>query len=145
MLKVNDVAPEFTLTDHLGKTVRSKDFAGKRLVLYFYPKADTPGCTKQGCGFRDRSSDYSKKDVAVFGVSFDTVAELKAFADKFKFPFRLLSDPTKQTSIAYQAAESAADKYPKRITYVIGANGKIEHAIDTKDPAGQAEALLKLF
>jgi peroxiredoxin Q/BCP len=80
--------------------------------------------------------------VAILGVSFDTVAENKAFADKFEFSFRLLSDPERKLGLAYRACESATDQYARRYTYVVGTDGTIEHAIDTKDPAGQAAALL---
>jgi peroxiredoxin Q/BCP len=78
----------------------------------------------------------------ILGISFDTPAENKAFAAKFGYTFRLLSDPDKKVGLAYQAAESKDDRYAKRFTYVIGPEGKIEQAIDTKDPAGQAAALL---
>jgi peroxiredoxin Q/BCP len=78
----------------------------------------------------------------ILGISFDTPAENKAFAEKFGYTFRLLSDPDKKVGLAYQAAESKDDRYAKRFTYVIGPDGKIEQAIDTKDPAGQAAALL---
>lgn len=81
----------------------------------------------------------------MFGVSFDTVAENKAFADKFEFPFRLLSDPDRAMGLAYKSAESKDDGYARRYTYVIGPDGKIEHAIDTKDPGGQAQALLEIL
>jgi peroxiredoxin Q/BCP len=82
------------------------------------------------------------KKIEIFGVSFDTVAENQAFAAKFSFPFRLLSDPERAMGLAYGACTDAKDKHAKRITYVIGADGKVEQAIDTKDPAGQAAALL---
>ena len=78
----------------------------------------------------------------ILGISFDTVEENRAFAEKFGFTFRLLSDPERKVGLAYKACESAKDRYAKRLTYVIGADGKIEQAIDTKDPAGQATALL---
>jgi len=78
----------------------------------------------------------------VLGISFDTPAENKAFAEKFSFPFRLLSDPARTAGMAYKACESAKDRYAKRFTYVIGPDGRIEQAIDTKDPGGQAAALL---
>ena len=81
----------------------------------------------------------------MFGVSFDTAAENRAFAEKYAFNFPLLCDTERKVGLAYQAAEHAKDKYAKRYTYVIGADGKIEQAIDTKDPAGQAAELLKGF
>jgi peroxiredoxin Q/BCP len=81
--------------------------------------------------------------VAVLGISVDSVADNRAFAEKFHFPFPLLSDPGRQVAMAYGACESPSDKYARRYTFVIGPDGRIEQAIDTKDPAGQAEALLK--
>ena len=78
-------------------------------------------------------------------MSFDTVAENKAFADKFEFPFPLLSDPDRTMGLAYKTAQTAGDRYAARFTYVIGPDGKIEHAIDTSDPKGQAEALLAIL
>lgn len=78
----------------------------------------------------------------ILGISFDGVEDNRAFAEKFSYSFRLLSDPERKTGLAYRAAENAKDRYAKRFTYVIGADGKIEQAIDTKDPAGQASALL---
>ncbi|MCE9594069.1 MAG: peroxiredoxin [Planctomycetes bacterium] len=144
MLKVGDQAPDFEVQDHHGKTVRLKELAGKRVVLWFYPKADTPGCTKEGCGFRDQNREYEQRGIVVLGVSFDDVKSNAAFARKFSFPFRLLCDTDRKIGIAYKACETATDPYAKRYTYVIGATGKIEQAIDTKDPAGQAAALLAL-
>ncbi len=143
MLQPNTIAPAFEALDQNGKKVRSSDFAGRRMVLWFYPKADTPGCTKEGCGFRDRNKDFEAKGIAILGVSFDTVAENNAFADKFSFPFRLLSDPERKMGLAYGACEKATDQYARRLTYVIGPDGKIEQAIETKDPAGQAAQLLE--
>lgn len=81
----------------------------------------------------------------MFGVSFDSVADNKAFADKYDFPFALLSDPDREMGLAFRAAERKDDGYARRYTYVIGTDGKIEHAIDTKDPGGQAEALLEIL
>jgi thioredoxin-dependent peroxiredoxin len=78
----------------------------------------------------------------ILGISFDTVEENRAFAEKFQYPFQLLSDPERKIGLAYGAADSAKERYAKRFTYVIGADGRIEQAIDTKDPAGQAAALL---
>jgi thioredoxin-dependent peroxiredoxin len=143
MLKTGDDAPEFELLDHEGRKVTSTSLRGRRYVLWFYPKADTPGCTKEGCGFRDHAPAYAKKGVDVFGVSFDAPADNKAFAAKFQFPFRLLSDVDRKLAIACGAAEDASAKSAKRLTFVIGANGRVEQAIETKDPAGQAASLLQ--
>jgi peroxiredoxin Q/BCP len=145
MLKVGDTAPDFEVQDHTGKTVRLRELRGKRVVLFFYPKADTPGCTKQSCGFRDRFPDYQKAGISVFGVSFDTVEENAAFAKKFGFAYPLLCDTKRELGLAYKTCDSAQDPYSKRLTYVIGADGKIAQAIDTKDPAAQAATLLAML
>ncbi len=145
MLNVGDPAPEFDLLDHRGKRHDLAQYRGKRFIVYFYPKADTPGCTKQSCGFRDRIRDFDTKQVPILGVSFDTQAENKAFAEKFSLPFPLLCDVERKMGLAYRACQSSKDAYPRRITYVIGTSGQIEQAIDTKDPAGQAAELAKLL
>ncbi len=133
MLNVGDTAPDFTVKSHQGKDVRLQDYRGKNVVLYFYPKADTPGCTAQSCGFRDRMSDYEKKNTVVLGVSFDTVAENKAFADKFGFPFLLLCDTDKMIGLAYGAAKTKDDGAPARIGYVIDPQGKVKAAYPRVD------------
>ncbi len=133
MLNVGDTAPEFTVKSHQGKDISLKDFRGKNVVLYFYPKADTPGCTAQSCGFRDRMADYEKKNTVVLGVSFDSVVENKAFADKFGFPFLLLCDTEKKIGLAYGAANSKEDGHPARIGYVIDPQGKVKGAYPKVD------------
>src|SRR6201985_3391106 len=100
-MEINDKAPDFRTTDENGKEVALKDFRGKTVVLYFYPKADTPGCTKEACGFRDAIASYKKVDAAVFGISPDPVEDVTKFAEKFKLNFPLLAD----------ADHSIADKY----------------------------------
>jgi peroxiredoxin Q/BCP len=142
MLHVGDPAPDFAATDHRGNLVTLSGLKGRRFVLWFYPKADTPGCTRQGCGFRDQAAGYAEKGVAIFGVSFDTEAENAAFAEKFSFPFPLLSDTDHEVGLAYGACDSPTDGYAQRITYVIGPDGLIEQAMKTKDPGGQAASLL---
>ena len=143
MLQAGTVAPPFELQDHLGRTVKLSDFKGKKVVLFFYPKADTPGCTKQACGFRDVTAEYRKKGVPTLGISLDTVAENKAFAEKFKLEYPLLCDVDHAVALAYKTIDHPKDKYARRYTYVIGADGRIEQAIDTKDPGAQAAELLK--
>jgi len=133
MLKVGDSAPEFTVKGHHGKDISLKDYRGKNVVLYFYPKADTPGCTAESCGFRDRINDYTAKNTVVFGVSFDTVAENKAFADKFGFPFTLLCDTEKIIGLAYGAVKTKDDAQASRIGYVIDPNGKVKGAYPKVD------------
>ena len=96
-------APAFTLTDQDGRKVSLADFAGKDVVVYFYPKDDTPGCTKQACGFRDDWKAFQKRGAVVLGVSADAEASHQKFRAKYKLPFTLLSDPTRKTMTAYGA------------------------------------------
>jgi peroxiredoxin Q/BCP len=103
MLEPGDPAPPVTLPDMSGKQVSLKDFAGKDVVLYFYPKDDTPGCTKEACGFRDAWTDLQDLGVVVLGVSGDDAASHAKFAAKYRLPFTLLSDPDHRVMTAYGA------------------------------------------
>jgi len=96
-------APAFTLADATGKKVSLKDFAGKDVILYFYPKDDTPGCTKEACGFRDSWSEIKKRKAVVLGVSADGAESHTKFVDKYDLPFPLLSDPDRRVMTAYGA------------------------------------------
>lgn len=125
MLNPGDPAPPFEAQDHLGNRVTLDDFKGKKLVLWFYPKADTPGCTAEGCSFRDLSDDFAQKNAAIVGVSFDTPEENKAFAEKYGFSFPLLSDTSRQLGVAYGAADDTSASNAKRIGVVIDEAGKI--------------------
>jgi peroxiredoxin Q/BCP len=103
MLEPGDPAPPFTLPDTSGKQVSLKDFAGQDVILYFYPKDDTPGCTKEACGFRDAWTDLQDLGVVVLGVSGDDAASHAKFAAKYRLPFTLLSDPDHRVMAAYGA------------------------------------------
>jgi thioredoxin-dependent peroxiredoxin len=96
-IKINQIAPDFSLPDQEGKIHQLSDFKGKWVLLYFYPKDDTPGCTAEGCAFRDNLPDFNKLNVTVLGVSADTVKSHKKFAEKYGLSFFLLSDETKKT------------------------------------------------
>lgn len=123
-LTVGDTAPNFTVKDTNGKTVSLADFAGKTVVLYFYPKDDTPGCTKEACSFRDSYTEYQGKDVTVLGVSMDNEASHQQFTQKFNLPFPLLADTDGSITKAYDVDGGG---YAKRVTYVIDGAGKISH------------------
>ena len=138
LLNVGDKAPEFTLKDQDNKTVRLSDYNGKRVLLWFYPRADTPGCTAEGKGFRDRF-DKVQGNGEIVGVSVDPPDMNKAFAQKYQFPFRLLSDPSREMCVAYGACADSNAKYAERITYIIDANGKIEHAEKVSDIAAHVD------
>ena len=124
-------APAFTLTDGDGKRVSLADFAGKDVILYFYPKDDTPGCTKEACGFRDGWKDLVRSDAVVLGVSADDAASHRGFAAKYKLPFPLLSDPERKVMTKY-GAYGEKMMYGKKTTGVIrstvwiGPDGKVK-------------------
>src|SRR5690606_19022340 len=101
MLEVGDTAPDFTLPDQDGNEVSLADLRGQTVVLYFYPRADTPGCTTQACGIRDRAEDYERAGVKVIGVSPDPVSAIKRFADKQSLNFTLLADEEHKVAEAY--------------------------------------------
>jgi peroxiredoxin Q/BCP len=103
MIKTGEPAPPFALTDAAGKRVALEDLAGRDVVLYFYPKDDTPGCTKEACGFRDALTELRKMGVEVLGVSPDSSESHARFAEKYHLPFRLLSDPDKRVMATYGA------------------------------------------
>lgn len=118
MLEPGDKAPPFRLADASGKEVALGDFAGRNLVLYFYPRDDTPGCTKEACGFRDAWSDLQALGVAVLGVSADDGASHAKFASKYRLPFSLLSDPDHRVMTAY-GAYGPKTLYGKKVVGVI--------------------------
>jgi thioredoxin-dependent peroxiredoxin len=123
-LAVGTDAPAFTAKDTNGNTVSLSDFKGKTVVLYFYPKDDTPGCTKQACSFRDAQPNYQNKDVVVLGVSADDESSHQAFTQKYNLNFPLLADTDHSLINAYDVDGGG---YAKRVTYVIDGNGKITH------------------
>jgi thioredoxin-dependent peroxiredoxin len=127
-LSVGDTAPNFTVKDTTGHTVTLASYAGKQVVMYFYPKDDTPGCTKQACSFRDNYAQYTSKGITVFGVSMDDESSHQAFTAKFELPFPLLADTNGAIAKAYDVEGGG---YAKRVTYVIGTDGKISHVYTT--------------
>lgn len=133
MLQLGTDAPGFSVNDHNGNTINLKDYRGKKVVIWFYPKADTPGCTIEGEGFRDDFKSFEDKNIQIFGVSLDNEADNKAFAEKFSFPYPLLCDVNREIALGYQAVESADAQYAARITYVIGEDGKILDSIASVD------------
>lgn len=142
LLNVGEAAPDFVVKDHTGKDVRLSDYIGKTVVLWFYPKADTPGCTAEGNGFRDRISDYEKKNVQILGISFDTVEENAAFAAKFGFPYPLLCDTSRSVGLLYGACDSPGAEYADRITYVVNPEGKVSQVHGKVKASRHPEELL---
>jgi len=118
MLQTGDPAPDFSLTDPGGGKVSLADLAGKHVILYFYPKDDTPGCTKEACGFRDAWEDLRALGAVVIGVSPDAGASHQRFAEKYRLPFQLLSDPDRKAMEAY-GAYGEKTMYGRKVTGVI--------------------------
>lgn len=147
MLAVGEKAPDFELMDQTGKKHRLGDYAGKWVVLYFYPKDDTPGCTKEACAFRDSYVDLKKQGVVVLGVSKDTVTSHDKFAKKYALPFPLLADEEKHVIKAYEAW--GVKKFmgrefegTLRVSYLIDPMGKIHKAYAKVKPATHAQKIL---
>lgn len=131
MLEVGKKAPDFILPDQDGKNVSLKDFKGKKIILYFYPKDNTSGCTKEACSFRDDFPKFKKTDAVILGVSPDSVSSHKKFAEKFNLPFTLLSDEEKKVLELYNVWKEKSmygKKYMgvERTTYIIDETGKIK-------------------
>jgi peroxiredoxin Q/BCP len=134
MPKAGDAAPLFTGRDQDGKTINLADVIGKKIVLlYFYPKDFTGGCTKEACGFRDRMGDLQTNNVAVIGVSFDSVGSHKKFADTYKLNFTLVADPDGKIVAAYDAKMPVVSM-AKRVSFLIGLDGKIVHVTEAGNP-----------
>lgn len=135
MLKPGDLAPDFKVRTHTGQTVILSEFEGKNVLLWFYPKADTPGCTIEGKGLTADHAKFEDKNTVVLGVSFDTVDENHAFATKFHFPYLLLCDTDRRIGIEYGACDSPTAPNARRISYLIGPDRKIRKAYDKVQPA----------
>jgi thioredoxin-dependent peroxiredoxin len=129
-LSVGDVAPDFLVKDHLGRDATVRQFRGRKVLLWFYPKADTPGCSVEGRGFRDVYEEFQKRGIEVLGCSFDTVEENAAFAKKFDFPFLLLCDVDREIGLAYGACDEPNAGYADRISYLIDEDGFIAQVYD---------------
>jgi peroxiredoxin Q/BCP len=143
MLEVGADAPEFRVKSHAGQYVSMTDFLGRNVVLWFFPKADTPGCTAEGCGFRDRIAKFKEKNVAVLGVSFDDEADNRRFAMKYGFPFPLLCDTKREIGIPYGACLTETDPHAERIGYLIDTHGRIKQAYPRVDAKSFPEEVLK--
>jgi peroxiredoxin Q/BCP len=137
MLKVGDTFPAWTLPDHTGKTVSSGDLAGKTYLLWFYPKAMTSGCTKEGRALRDRNDALTGLSLVIYGVSFDDPSTNAEFVEQEGFPFALLSDQD-QTLAPKVGAKMFGVPLPKRVSYVVGPDGKVLKVYDSVDPETHA-------
>lgn len=147
MLEVGTKAPDFTLHDQNGNIVSLSNFLGKKVVLYFYPRDNTPGCTRQACAFATNYDAFREKDVVVIGISKDSVMSHLRFAQKYELPFILLSDPERQAIEGYDVWKEKKN-YGKvsmgvvRTTYVIDENGVIEKVMPKVKPDTNAEDIL---
>ncbi len=147
-IEVGRKAPDFKLLDDQGREVRLKDLAGKRVVVYFYPRDATPGCTQEACDFRDAASRFQEKDTVVVGVSRDSVDSHKKFKEKHDLPFALLSDPELKMLKDY-GAWGKKTLYGKtsegvlRSTVLIGADGKVQKVWPKVKVAGHVEKVLE--
>jgi peroxiredoxin Q/BCP len=150
MLKEGTVAPDFTVKDENGETVRLKALRGQKVVLYFYPKDDTPGCTKEACSFRDAFAEYKKRKIKVLGVSLDSEAKHKKFIAKYKLPFTLLADTDHAISDAYGVygqKKFMGRTYMgvNRMTFLIDEKGKIKKVFEKVKPEDHASEVLEAF
>ena len=147
MLEVGMIAPDFSLLDKDGNMVHLSDFAGRRVVLYFYPKDSTPGCTRQACAFAASFQEFQKQGIVVIGISKDSVASHLKFARKYELPFLLLSDPELQAIQAYGVWQEKK-LYGKvsmgvvRTTYIIDEQGRIEQVMPKVKPDTNAAEIL---
>jgi len=148
MLEEKTKAPDFTLEDKDGNKVSLSDFIGKKVVLYFYPKDNTPGCTKQACAFAAAYEGFKQKDIVVIGISKDSTKSHKKFAEKYDLPFILLSDPELAAIQAYDVWKEKklygkASMGVVRSTYIIDENGYIEKAMEKVKPDTNAGEILE--
>ncbi|PYK63180.1 MAG: thioredoxin-dependent thiol peroxidase [Verrucomicrobia bacterium] len=149
-LKEGDKAPEFTAPINGGRRISLADFKGKHVVLYFYPRDDTTGCTKEACAFRDHFAAFKKKGAVVLGVSVDSVKSHDKFSDKFKLPFTLVADEDKKIVQAYGVwgeKSFMGRKYlgTHRVTFLIGPDGRIKKIWPQVKPEEHAEEVLAAF
>ena len=148
-LLVGDVAPEFSLPDQSGNSVSLSSFRGQRVVIYFYPKDDTPGCTKEACNFRDQWANFEKHGIAVLGISKDGATSHSKFISKYDLPFTLLSDaepcPVAESYGSYGLKKFMGREYMgmMRHTFVVDAKGKIEKAYLKVKAASMADDILQ--
>jgi thioredoxin-dependent peroxiredoxin len=150
MLEVQQKAPDFTLSDENDNPVSLKEYRGKDVVLYFFPKADTPGWTVEARGFRDEYATFQKLGTIILGVSADTPKKQKSFKDKFELPFHLLADVDKKVCEAYGVIKEK-NMYGKKVmgiertTFLIGPDGKIKHIFPKVKADGHAEEVLAML
>lgn len=152
-LQPGDAAPDFTATTTEGKRVSLKDYRGRKLVMYFYPRDDTPGCTKQACSLRDRNKEIVAKGAAILGVSTQGVESHRKFTDKYQLNFPLLADTDGAVGRAYGTlgGDGLLDKLKsavgaaRRVTFIIDEQGRVAHVLDKPQVARHADEVLALL
>jgi peroxiredoxin Q/BCP len=150
MPKTNEAAPDFTLPDQDGRATSLADFRGRKVVLYFYPKDDTPGCTQQACDLRDRTSELEERGAVVLGISPDTPRSHTKFREKFHLPFTLLADEDHSVAEAYGVWKEKS-MYGRtywgneRTTFIIDEQGRIAHVLPKVKPAEHVTDILELI
>ena len=142
MVEEGKPAPDFELESDSGETVRLSDLRGKPVVLYFYPKDDTPGCTMQACGIRDAWGEFQRAGAEVFGISADSQASHERFKSKYSLPFTLLADPEHTLGEPYGVAQEGKSSY-ERSTFVIDAEGNVAKIMRRVNPDRHADAVLE--
>ena len=148
LLNIGQKAPNFTLPDKDGNNVSLSDFLGKKVVLYFYPRDNTPGCTRQACAFASAYEQFKSNDIVVIGVSKDSIASHVKFAEKYSLPFILLSDPERKAIEAYGVWQEKkmcgkVGMGVVRTTFIIDENGNIEKIMDKVKPDTNAQEILE--
>ncbi len=146
--RIGEVAPDFELQTDKGETVRLSDLRGKKVVLFFYPKADTPGCIKETCGFRDDYSLFTERDIVVLGISPDTVRSQSDFSEKYGFQYPLLADADHSVAQAYGVWRSKkllflGAEYVARTTFLIDEAGRISHVYEGVKPVGHSQEIFE--
>jgi len=134
MPKMGEPAPDFTPASHEGKQVALAKLRGRKVLLWFYPEADTPGCTAEGCGFRDQINDFDLNNIQVVGISFNDVEQNAAFAEKHEFTFPLLCDIDRSVGLAYGACADRMTRSASRISFLIDEDGTVVRVYDQVNP-----------
>lgn len=143
---VGKKAPDFTLKDSQDNDVSLSDFKGKKVVFYFFPKAETPNCTTEACAFRDSNELYQQKDIAVIGASYDNPKTLAEFKQKHHLPFILVSDSDRKVATQYGAYKTFLNKlFPERMTFLIDENGILIDILTEINVSKQAQDILDIF
>ena len=144
-ISIGDTCPSFSLQNQNGQTINIQEYIGsKNLIIYFYPKDNTPGCTKEACSFRDAMQDLNNLDCEVFGISADSVASHKKFANQFRLTFNLLSDIGNEVRKSFKVPANLFGLIPGRVTYIVNKEGEIVHIINNQmNPDKHIEETIK--